>query len=104
MIYELRTYDVKPGLLADYLKLFNDVGMPVRKRYGTLVGFWSSEFGALNRVVHLWQYDSLDQRAALRVELMRDRVWVEDFLPKAMPMLSHMDSVVLNPTSFSPLQ
>jgi hypothetical protein len=104
MIYELRTYDVKPGLLADYLKLFNDVGMPVRKNFGTLVGFWSSEFGALNRVVHLWQYDGLDQRAAMRVELMRDPVWVHEFLPLALPMLDRMESVVLNPTSFSPLQ
>jgi hypothetical protein len=104
LIYELRTYDVKPGRLADYLKLFDEVGMPVRKNYGVLVGFWSTEFGALNRVVHLWQYESLDARGALRAALMREPVWVNDFLPYALPMLERMESVVLNPTSFSPLQ
>jgi hypothetical protein len=104
MIYELRTYDVKPGLLADYLKLFNDIGMPVRKNFGKLIGFWSSEFGALNRVIQLWQYDGLDQRAAMRIELMRNAVWVHEFLPLALPMLDRMESVVLNPTGFSPLQ
>jgi hypothetical protein len=104
MIYELRTYDVKPGLLANYLTLFNDVGMPVRKHYGSLIGFWSTEFGTLSRVVHLWQYTSLDQRAALRLDLMRDPVWINDFLPKAMPMLDRMDSVILNAVPFSPLQ
>ncbi|WP_394831468.1 NIPSNAP family protein [Pendulispora rubella] len=104
MVYELRTYDVKPGLLDDYLRLFNEVGMPVRKNYGTLVGFWSSEFGALNRVVHIWQYESLDHRAVLRAALMKDPIWSGEFLPRALPMLERMESTVLHPTSFSPLQ
>ena len=47
MIYELRTYNVKPGMLAPYLKLFNDVGMPERKPQDNLVGFWFTEFGEI---------------------------------------------------------
>jgi hypothetical protein len=104
MIYELRTYDVKPGKLAEYLKLFNDLGMPARASQGNLVGFWSTELGPLNQVVHLWKYDSLDQRAAIRAQLMLDPRWAVDFLPLAMPMLDRMQSVVLNAVPFSPLQ
>jgi len=104
MIYEMRTYDVKPGMLNTYLKLFNDVGMPERKPHNNLVGFWFTEFGGLNQVVHIWSFTSLDQRAALRAELMKNPRWAADFLPLAMPMLDRMTSVILNPTAFSPLQ
>jgi NIPSNAP len=104
MIYEMRTYNVKPGLLNTYLKLFNDVGMPERKPHNNLIGFWFTEFGELNQVVHIWRYTSLDQRASLRAELMQNPRWAQDFLPVAMPMLDRMSSVILNPAAFSPLQ
>lgn len=104
MIYELRTYDVRPGLMADYLKLFNEVGMPVRQEQNNLVGFWFSEFGVLNRVVHIWKYDSLEHRSSVRAALMLDPRWAGDFLPRAMSMLDRMESVILNSASFSPLQ
>jgi hypothetical protein len=104
MIYEMRTYDVKPGMLNTYLKVFTEVGMPERKPHNNLVGFWFTEFGELNQVVHIWQYDSLAHRAALRAELMQNPRWAQEFLPIAMPMLDRMSSVILNPTAFSPLQ
>jgi hypothetical protein len=104
MIYEQRTYNVKPGMLNEYLAFFRDVGMPVRKAHNNLVGFWFTEFGTLNQVVHIWKYDSLEHRTALRAELMRNPQWANEFLPKAMAMLDRMDSVLLNPASFSPLQ
>lgn len=104
MIYELRTYDVKPGMLAAYLKLFDEVGMPERSPHNNLVGFWSTEFGALNQVVHIWRYESLDQRASLRAGLMNNPRWTNDFLPFAMPMLDRMHSVIMNAAPFSPLQ
>ncbi len=104
MIYEMRTYDVKPGMLGAYLKLFNDVGLPQRKPHNNLVGFWFTEFGALNQVVHIWTWDSLDQRAVLRGELMQNPKWAQDFLPIAMPMLDRMHSVIMNAAPFSPLQ
>ncbi len=103
MIYEMRTYDVKPGLLNAYLTLFNDVGLPERKPHNNLVGFWTTETGTLNQVVHIWRWDSLDQRAVLRSALLKNAKWAQDFLPVAMPMLDRMTSVFMNPTSFSPL-
>ena len=59
MIYEMRTYNVKPGLLPAYLKLFNDIGLPERKPHNNLVGFWFTEIGELNQVIHIWKWDSL---------------------------------------------
>ena len=104
MIYEMRTYDVKPGLLPAYLKIFKEVGMLAREPHNNLVGFWFTEFGALSQVVHIWKWDSLDQRAVMRGELMQNPKWANDFLPIAMPMLDRMSSVIMNPTEFSPLK
>jgi hypothetical protein len=104
MIYELRTYDVKPGMLTAYLEVFREIGMPERAPQNNLVGFWFTEFGALNQVVHLWSYESLEQRTRIRSELMQNPRWANDFLSKAMPMLDRMQSVVLNSAPFSPLQ
>jgi hypothetical protein len=106
MIYEQRTYDVHPQFFGAYLKLFETLGMQVRGggQYGKLIGFWSTEIGPLNRVVHIWAYDSVEARALARKALTQDAVWVQEFLPQALPMIAHMESCLLNPVAFSPLQ
>jgi hypothetical protein len=106
MVYEQRTYDVHPQHFAAYLKLFETKAMAVRGsgEYGKLIGFWSTEFGPLNRVVHIWAYDSLDHRRLARAALMQNPAWSQEFLPAALPMIARMESCVLNPAAFSPLQ
>jgi NIPSNAP len=105
MIHELRTYTLHPGKLADYIYLWETVGWPARgHRYGTLLGFWTGEFGELNRVFHIWQFDGLDERTAVRGRMMRDDRWVKEFLPAAVPMIARQESVILTPTSFSPMK
>ena len=56
MIYELRTYTVKPGTLGEMVKAASTVSRDIRKDdYGKLEGYWSSEIGALNQVMHMWR-------------------------------------------------
>ena len=46
MIYELRTYTVKPGTLGDMVKAASTVARDIRKDdYGKLEGYWSTEIG-----------------------------------------------------------
>jgi hypothetical protein len=68
MIYEQRTYDINPQYFSAYLDLFEKLAMPIRGsgQYGRLIGFWSTESGPLNRVVHIWAYESIDQRRQAR--------------------------------------
>jgi hypothetical protein len=50
MIYEMRTYRLKTGTLATYLKLVEEEGIAIQKSYlGELVGYFFSEIGALNQ-------------------------------------------------------
>ena len=58
MIYELRTYTVKPGTLGDMVKAASTVSRDIRKDdYGKLEGYWMTEIGPLNQVLHMWSYN-----------------------------------------------
>jgi hypothetical protein len=71
MIYEIRTYGLKPGTVADYEKRFADA-IEVRTGYSQLYGIWHTEIGPLNQMVHIWAYDSLQQRADIRAAASKD--------------------------------
>ena len=50
MLYELRTYTLKPGSLGDMVKAAATVATEIRKNdYGKLEGYWSTEIGAPRR-------------------------------------------------------
>jgi hypothetical protein len=98
MIYELRTYTFHPGKLAAYLEIARTVGRPVRGQdYGTNLGYWTAEFGALNQVWHLWSYTSLDERARLRDALAANPRWTGEYVPQIRPLLLRQDIRFLNP-------
>src|SRR6266513_775040 len=76
MIYELRTYTVKPGTIGDMVKAASTVSRDIRKDdYGKLEGYWSTEIGPLNQVLHMWSYNSFDERARMRAELANNPRW-----------------------------
>ena len=53
MIHELRIYTLKSGCLATVAKNAGEVGRAIRgDKYGKLMGYWMTEVGPLNQVVH----------------------------------------------------
>jgi len=92
MIYELRTYTFHPGKLPAYLDLARSVGRPVRGNdYGTNHGYWTSEFGTLNQIWHLWSYESHAERNRLRGELARNERWTKEYVPNIRPLIMRQD-------------
>lgn len=83
MFFELRTYDLKPGKAPVYLEFFRTFGVGLVTRHLPMGGYWMAESGTLNRIEHLWIYESFDERDACRASLVKDRAWMEDFIPKA---------------------
>lgn len=104
MYFEMRTYTVKPGKLKEYIKHFEIHGLPILSRHAKLVGYWYTEIGELNQLVHIWAYDSLDQRAKERAALYQDPDWQKNFLPKATEMLEKQENKILLPADFSPIK
>ena len=55
MIVDHRTYELQPGRLRDFLALYEKEGLPVQaKHLGHLVGFFTTEIGNVNEIVHIW--------------------------------------------------
>ncbi|MBI2527950.1 MAG: NIPSNAP family protein [Candidatus Rokubacteria bacterium] len=97
MIYELRTYTLVPGTQAQYLKLSGEVGRQIRgDRYGKLEGYWSTEFGTLNQLVHLWSFADLVERQRLRAALAQERAWTQEYIPRIRPMMLAQENKILS--------
>ncbi len=104
MIYEMRTYQIKVGQTQAYLRQFAEKGLPVVSRYCTLVGYWVVESGLLNRVVHIWAFDSVEQRREARERWWRDPDWTETYIPLALPYVESQESILMTAAPFSPIR
>jgi hypothetical protein len=97
MIYELRTYTVKPGTIGDMVKAASTVSRDVRgDNFGKLEGYWSTDIGPLNQVMHMWSYSDYAERTRLRGELAKNPRWVGEYLPLIRPLLMRQDVRLLN--------
>lgn len=100
MIVEERIYALKVGKAAEYLKTYEQEGMAIQRPIlGGFLGYYFTETGALNTVVHMWAYEDLADRAKRRAQLQADPRW-KAFLPKLTPFIERQENRILNPASF----
>ena len=67
-----------------------------RGDYSQLFGFWYTEAGPLNQVVHIWPYESLEERAQVRAKAVEDGVWP----PNNTEFVLNMNSEIFLPAPF----
>jgi hypothetical protein len=103
MVYEMRVYTLLPGKVPEFEAMIEKEALPHLTRHATLVGWWSSEIGALNEVVHLWSYEDLAHRERARKAQGAEPA-LQAFRPKAQALVVNQRNQLLNPSSFSPLQ
>ena len=97
MIYELRTYTVKPGTVGDMVKAASTLSREIRgDNFGKLEGYWFTEIGPLNQVMHLWSYSDLNERARLRAELAKNARWTGEYVAVIRPLLARQEVRLLN--------
>lgn len=97
MIYEVRTYDLKPHSLPEVEKRFGEA-YEKRKKYSELAAFWHTEIGPLNQIIHVWPYKDLEERARIRAAAVKDGAWP----PKTSEFMMSQRSDIMIPFSFSP--
>lgn len=105
MIVEMRTYTVKPLRTADFLHLYERAAFPLQIKYlGHLIGFFVTEVGPLNQVVHLWGFDSMAERESRRKQMEADPGWApyRDAL-KELDVIVMQETKLLKSVPFSPL-
>lgn len=102
MIVEQRTYTLRPGAVADYLRLYEEEGLAVQKEHlPHMLGYYFSEIGELNQIIHLWAYKDLNHRQQCRAALFADERW-QQVVRKLYDFIERMENRILVPTPFSP--
>lgn len=100
MWVEQRTYLIQPGRTSDYLALYEAKGMGPQSRYLPLMlGYYSSEFGPLNEVVHLWGHRSLDERETNRAAMRADPEF-QSYWQEVRILVVRQETRLLRPAPF----
>lgn len=103
MILEERNYTMMPAKKALFLGEYQERGLAIQRRHlERLVGYFETEFGVVNQIVHMWAYQSLADRAERRGALQRDPEW-KKFVSDTLHCVERMENRILVPTVFSPL-
>lgn len=103
MIVEERIYTLLPGKTGEYFKNYEELGLPVQLPIlGNLIGYFATEFGPLNQVIHIWGFDSYEERTRRRAELFKNEAWLA-YLVKARPNIITQENKLLTPAPFSPI-
>src|SRR6202140_2814726 len=97
MIVEMRTYTLQPGTVAQFEERFG-AALPVRAKLSPLAAFWHTEVGPLNQVIHVWPYETMDERTRLRAESTKLQGWP----PNVREFVVEQKSQIFIPAPFSP--
>ena len=104
MIFDVRTYDIAPGKLSQYVEVFGTYAKPVSERHGVeMVGFFTSRIGRLNQVVHIYKYDDLTQFEERRKARDADPGWAV-YRQKNSGMIVGQEDKIMDGAPFSPLR
>ncbi len=97
MFIEMRTYLLKPGSTAGFEERFTE-GLAARTQFSKLGGLWRSEVGGLNLVVHVWPYESFEERDRIGNEARKTGKWP----PNTHEFIITQENKIIQPAPFSP--
>lgn len=104
MVIEERIDCLYPKKVAEFLRIYEEHGFAVHSRIlGNLIGYFTTDVGLLNQVVHLWAYKSHDDRARRRARLVKNKKW-NACAEMLAPLIISQENRILLPTRFSPLR
>lgn len=102
MIVEQRTYTIVAGGIPKYMEHYENEGFAIQGPIlGNLVGWYFTEFGPLNQIIHMWGYDNYAERERRRAELGQNDDW-KVFLTKIRPLILAQENKILSPAPWSP--
>lgn len=99
-IFEVRTYQIKPGGLAPTLEAWVKM-TPGRQKLSPILAAMYSVTGAVTRFMHVWPYPTLEVRANTRKTAIETGVWPP---PNGADLLLSMRTDIFLPASFSPIR
>eukprot|EP01095_Lingulamoeba_sp_RSL-Kostka_P016587 TRINITY_DN8161_c3_g1_i1.p1 TRINITY_DN8161_c3_g1~~TRINITY_DN8161_c3_g1_i1.p1 ORF type:complete len:228 (+),score=63.45 TRINITY_DN8161_c3_g1_i1:90-773(+) len=93
-IIEYRTYTVHPEHFPNFIAMTNKE-IHNRTKYSKLLGYFMTEIGGQNEVVHFWSYESLAARQKVREALVKDEDWMNNYMANMRPMLQKQENTII---------
>jgi len=101
-LYELRTYTLFVGKMGEAVEIYRDYGWPaLEPRRDKLVGYFQSDAGALNQLVHLWKFDDDADRRRHWATLYADEAF-KTFAGKIRPLIASQQNQLLLAAPWGP--
>lgn len=106
MFIEQRMYTAHPGKLPAWLRLYEEVGGPCSARHlGPPIGFFTVEFGTINRVLFVRGFDDADDRERMIAAREADAEWARFRTETAkFGALARQEAKLMKTVPFSPIQ
>lgn len=77
MLFDMRTYTCRPGMVRNHLALYAEKGFAIQVRHlGHPVFYGTTETGPQNSYIHIWAYKDAADRATRRAALESDPEWI----------------------------
>src|SRR5438128_3436815 len=104
-VYEMRTYTLHVGKMAEAVKLYTELGYPALEKGGQakkLIGYFQADTGMINQLVHLWKFDDDADRRAHWASVFANKDFVEGFAVKFRPLLASQEVKLLTAAPWGP--
>jgi NIPSNAP len=104
-LYEMRTYTLYVGKMAEATKLYQELGFPALQKGGhdrKLIGYFQGDTGMINQLVHLWKFDDDADRRKHWAGVFANKDFVEGFASKFRPLVMSQEVKLLTAAPWGP--
>ena len=104
MIIEMRTYTIRTGKLKEFINIYDKEIREIHTNIlGNQIGFFYSEIGVLNQVIHLYGYSSFEDRQKRREILSKNDNFLK-YIENVKDLIISQTNQLLLPTDFSKIK
>ncbi len=103
-LYERRVYDITVGQMHETIRLYTEVGYPALEAGGFaehLVGYFVSDTGPLNQLMHLWRFEDDADRRDFWARLFQDGPFMA-FASQFRPLVVKQEIQLFQPAPWGP--
>lgn len=103
MIVEQRTYKLHIGKAPEFFRIYEELVMNIQLPIlGNMIGYFTTDIGPLNEIVHLWGFVDHRDRTERRDRLAANVEW-QKAVAHLHPLIISMENKILLPAPYSPI-
>ena len=103
-IFELRTYTLHVGKLSAAIKIYENLGWPDLKKYkDNIIRYYVGDVGALNQIIHVWQFQDDNSRRELSKTIYSDKDFIK-FASEFRPLILTQENKLMTAAPWTPYE